>query len=68
MTVRDDAGPTSFHHAFVRALIGVVEIYAFTGGPRVLLRDADPAEGLGDYAAGTYVVRDRVRLRLAPRR
>src|SRR5215510_779255 len=29
--VRDDAGPTSFHHAFVRALVGVVEIY-LTGG------------------------------------
>src|SRR3954464_11747052 len=25
-TVRDDAGPISFQHAFVRALIGVVEI------------------------------------------
>ncbi|MEZ5193401.1 MAG: RDD family protein [Nocardioides sp.] len=26
-TVRDDAGPISFQHAFVRALIGFVEIY-----------------------------------------
>ena len=32
-TVRDDAGPISFHHAFVRALVGVVEIYAFSGAP-----------------------------------
>ena len=30
-TVRDDAGPITFQHAFVRALIGFVEIYVFTG-------------------------------------
>ena len=32
-TVRDDAGPISFQHAFVRALVGFVEIYAFSGAP-----------------------------------
>ena len=32
-TVRDDAGPITAQHAFVRALVGVVEIYAFTGVP-----------------------------------
>ena len=42
-TVRDDAGPISFQHAFVRALIGVVEIYAFIGGAGVLLGAAQPA-------------------------
>jgi uncharacterized RDD family membrane protein YckC len=65
--VRDDAGPISFHHAFVRALIGVVEIYAFSGAPAffsALL--SSRGKRLGDYAAGTYVVRERVRLRLAP--
>jgi uncharacterized RDD family membrane protein YckC len=62
-TVRDDAGPISFHHAFVRALVGVVEIYAFFGSPAffsALL--SQRGKRLGDYAAGTYVVRDRVRL------
>jgi uncharacterized RDD family membrane protein YckC len=66
-TVRDDAGPISFHHAFVRALIAVVEVYAFGGGPAffaALL--SSRGKRLGDYAAGTYVVRERVRLRLAP--
>ena len=66
-TVRDDAGPISFQHAFVRALIGVVEIYAFSGAPAffsALL--SSRGKRLGDYAAGTYVVRERVRLRLAP--
>jgi uncharacterized RDD family membrane protein YckC len=66
-TVRDDAGPISFHHAFVRALIGIVEIYVFSGGPAffaALL--SSRGKRLGDYAAGTYVVRERVRLQLAP--
>jgi uncharacterized RDD family membrane protein YckC len=66
-TVRDDAGPISFQHAFVRALIGVVEIYVFFGGPAffsALL--SSRGKRLGDYAAGTYVVRERVKLQLAP--
>jgi uncharacterized RDD family membrane protein YckC len=66
-TVRDDAGPISFQHAFVRALVGFVEIYAFSGGPAffsALL--SSRGKRLGDYAAGTYVVRERVRLSLAP--
>jgi uncharacterized RDD family membrane protein YckC len=66
-TVRDDAGPISFQQAFVRALVGIVEIYAFSGAPAffsALL--STRGKRLGDHAAGTYVVRDRVRLRLAP--
>src|ERR1044072_7205480 len=31
--VRDDAGPITFQHSFVRALIGFVEIYVFMGVP-----------------------------------
>ena len=66
-TVRDDAGPITFQHAFVRALVGVVEIYLFTGVPAFFSALVSPrGKRLGDYAAGTYVVRDRVRLRLAP--
>ncbi|GAB2887112.1 RDD family protein [Nocardioides pacificus] len=66
-TVRDDAGPITFQHAFVRALIGFVEVYAFTGAP-AFFSALLSAKGkrLGDYAAGTYVVRDRMPLRLAP--
>lgn len=64
--VRDDAGPISFHHAFVRALVGVVEIYVFFGSPAFFSALLSPrGKRLGDYAAGTYVVRERVRLRLA---
>ncbi len=66
-TVRDDAGPISFQHAFVRSLVGFVEIYAFTGAP-AFFSALLSAKGkrLGDHAAGTYVVRERVRLHLAP--
>lgn len=64
-TVRDDGGPISFHHALVRALIGFVEIYAFSGAPAFLSAMMN-TEGkrLGDLAAGTYVVRERVPLTL----
>lgn len=64
-TVRDDGGAIAFHHALVRSLIGVVEIYAFSGAPAFLsIMVSNRGKRLGDYAAGTYVVRDRVPLRL----
>jgi uncharacterized RDD family membrane protein YckC len=64
-TVRDDAGPISFQHAFVRALLGVVEVYAFSGAPAFLSAlVSGRGKRLGDHAAGTYVVRERVRLKL----
>ena len=64
-TVRDDAGPISFQHAFVRALIGFVEIYAFGGVPAFLSAMINArGKRLGDFAAGTYVVRERVALQL----
>ncbi len=66
-TVRDDAGPISFGHAFVRALIGFVEIYAFSGVPAFFsMLLSSRGKRLGDYAAGTYVVRERFKLCLAP--
>ena len=65
--VRDDAGPISFQHAFVRALVGFVEIYLFLGAPAFFsMLLSSRGKRLGDYAAGTYVVRERIRLRLAP--
>jgi uncharacterized RDD family membrane protein YckC len=66
-TVRDDAGPISFQHAFVRALVGFVEIYATGGGAAFFCAMLSPrGKRIGDYAAGTYVVRERVRLQLSP--
>ena len=66
-TVRDDAGPISFQHAWVRALIGLVEVYLLTGTAAFLSSMlSSRGKRLGDYAAGTYVVRERVPLALAP--
>lgn len=66
-TVRDDAGPISAQHAFVRALLAVVEVYALTGVPAFFSAMLSPrGKRLGDYAAGTYVVRERFRLELPP--
>lgn len=66
-TVRDDAGPISFQHAFVRALVGFVEIYAFFGTPAFFSAlISSRGKRLGDYAAGTYIVRERVSLHLPP--
>ena len=64
-TVRDDAGPISFHHAFMRHLVGVVEVWVLSGVPALISALVSPrGKRLGDYLAGTYVVRDRVPLRL----
>jgi uncharacterized RDD family membrane protein YckC len=64
-TVRDDAGPISSQHAFIRALIGFVEIYAFGGAPAFFSAlISSRGKRLGDFAAGTYVVRERVKLKL----
>jgi len=66
-TVRDDAGPISFMHAFVRALIGLVEIWLLSGTPAFISGLVSrKGKRLGDYVAGTYVVRARVKLVLPP--
>ncbi|WP_148611414.1 RDD family protein [Nocardioides rubriscoriae] len=63
--VRDDAGPVSFQHALTRTLIGVVEVYVLFGVPAFFSMLLSPrGKRLGDYAAGTYVVRTRVPLSL----
>jgi len=65
--VRDDGGTVTAHQAFVRALVAIPEIYALSGGPAFFCCLVSPrGKRLGDYAAGTYVVRDRVRLALPP--
>lgn len=64
-TVRDDAGPIGFRHSVTRALVGFVEIWLLFGVP-ALVSGLVSSKGkrLGDYAAGTYVVRERVRITL----
>lgn len=66
-TVREDAGPIGFRHALIRALCWPIEVL-MTGGSVAVLVAMSNTRGkrLGDFAAGTYVVRDRVPLVLAP--
>jgi uncharacterized RDD family membrane protein YckC len=65
--VRDDGGTVTAQQAFVRAMVAIPEIYVLSGGP-AFFSCLVSARGkrLGDYAAGTYVVRDRMALRLPP--
>lgn len=66
-TVRDDAGPIGFRHALTRALVGFVEIWATLGVPALVAAlVSSKGKRLGDYTAGTYVVRERVHLQLPP--
>lgn len=64
-TVRDDTGPIGLRHAVIRALAGTVELWATLGGLALLVASTnEKARRIGDLLAGTYVVRDRVRLTL----
>lgn len=66
-TVRDDTGPIGLRHATIRALAGTVELWLTVGGLALLVAATNErARRIGDLLAGTYVVRDRVRLRLPP--
>lgn len=59
--VRWDGGASGFRPAFIRALLGVLEIW-FTMGVVALLTGAftPRSQRLGDLAAGTYAQRTRV--------
>lgn len=61
--VRDDGGPIGFRHAITRGLIGLfVEKPGFTWGAAGLITALlnDKGKRLGDLAAGTVVVQERV--------
>ncbi len=59
--VREDGGPIGFRHALVRALFGVfVDFYVTSGVVGLVTSLASPqGRRVGDYAAGTIVVRER---------
>lgn len=59
--VRDDGGAIGFRHAFIRALVGVLEIYLTLGGLAVLVGFLNPSsKRLGDILAGTHAQVERV--------
>lgn len=58
--VRIDGGAAGFRHAFIRALLGVLEIYGTFGGVAVLTGAfSSRSQRLGDLVAGTYSQRVR---------
>ena len=67
--VRDDGGPIRFRHAFVRGLVGVVvDRPGLSFGLLALIPmlSTKRSKRLGDLAAGTVVIQDRVPSRVAP--
>jgi uncharacterized RDD family membrane protein YckC len=59
--VRDDGGATGLRHAFIRALMGVIEIFITFGGlaaTSALLNAR--SKRIGDLLAGTYSQHERV--------
>jgi uncharacterized RDD family membrane protein YckC len=65
--VREDGGPIRFRHALVRGLLGVVEFW-MTFGSVALITSLASAKGkrVGDFLAGTVVVRERMPVQGAP--
>jgi uncharacterized RDD family membrane protein YckC len=65
--VREDGGAIRFRHALVRGLLGVVEFWV-TFGAAALITSLASAKGkrLGDYLAGTVVVRERLPVQGGP--
>ncbi|MFT4157054.1 MAG: RDD family protein [Microbacterium sp.] len=58
--VRTDGGAIGFRHAFIRGLLGVLEIYMTAGGLAVLVGAFTArSQRLGDIVAGTYSQRVR---------
>jgi uncharacterized RDD family membrane protein YckC len=59
--VREDGGPIRFRHALVRALAAVIEIWITVGAVALVVSLASSqGKRLGDFLAGTVVIRERV--------
>jgi len=58
--VRIDGGAIGFRHAFIRGLLGVLEVYMTFGGVAILVGAFNArSQRLGDLVAGTYSQRVR---------
>jgi uncharacterized RDD family membrane protein YckC len=65
--VREDGAAIRFRHALVRGLLASVEIYATSGAVALVVSLAsDRGKRLGDFLAGTVVVRERLPVRARP--
>lgn len=64
--IRDDGGPVRLRHSAVRGLIGFFELWLLAGGLAFMVAMFnDRGKRVGDYLAGTYVVRINARPRSA---
>ena len=60
--VRDDGGPVRFRQAFIRALVGVGELWLTVGSVALICSIVHPqGKRVGDVLAGTYAIRVRGR-------
>ncbi len=65
--VRDDGGAIQLRHAFIRALVGVMELYFTFGGLAAMTALLNGrSKRLGDLLAGTYSQHERVPADNAP--
>ncbi len=66
--VRDDGGPTTFRHAFTRALAGLfVDFWATLGAGAVICSMLNrQGKRIGDLLAGTVVIKVRTAARVLP--
>lgn len=62
--IRDDGGPVRLRHSAVRALIGFFELWMLAGGLAFMVAMFnDRGKRVGDFLAGSYVVRIKSRPR-----
>lgn len=55
--VRDDGGPITFRHAFIRALLGIAEFWVTMGSVAIVTASFNRrSKRVGDFFAGTYVI------------
>ena len=65
--VRDDGGAIGFRHAFIRALVGVIDVYlSFGGFAAITALLSSRSKRLGDLIAGTYSQYERISHRERP--
>jgi uncharacterized RDD family membrane protein YckC len=65
--VRDDGGAIGFRHAFIRSLLGLIEIFGTSGGLAVIVALLNSkSKRLGDMLAGTYSQQERINGTPAP--
>ena len=65
--VRDDGGAIGFRHAFIRSLLGLIEIFGTSGGLAVVVALLNSkSKRLGDMLAGTYSQQERISGNPAP--